>query len=609
MCGVFAYSGNQQDAVSKALAGLKRLEYRGYDSWGVAAVDSDAAANSIWVHKQVGKISGAALTSDDAPNSVVALAHTRWATHGGITQENAHPHQATDGSFVVVQNGIVQNFAELKAELKQQGYRFVSETDTEVIVRLIEAELKLLLSKKTAKPTLEQYRQAVRAAFLRLEGRNTIVLLTAAGELVAARQGSPLVVGKGQHTNEWWLSSDTLSFADQVKQIVVIDNGQLLTLDRAGSLGVWSIRHNKQLPYRLEKLNLERQTIDKEGFPHFMLKEIHESPVVVEQVARQPKAPLQKLAKAIKKAAHVYTIGSGTAGIAAAQMAYFLRHHGHIVATSLVGADAVEYMALMQAGDVLIAPSQSGETADVLEILEQAKAKGVLIATYVNMQGSSMSRLADFPFMAQAGPEVCVMSTKVYVSQLAWAYLLAQTVAGNYDSAAVELQALSQEMARYLKSAALTKQLRHVTEVLLPAANIFLLGKAQQLQTIREGMVKLIEGSYKHAHALPAGDLKHYAITLMEKGVPVIVVCAQDEVVSDVMNAAHEVKARGATIIGIGPDSYAKEFDHYLAVPDTGETMSLISVIPLQLLAYHLTVALGNDVDHPRNIAKSVTVK
>lgn len=602
MCGIFIYRGRQTDAVERVITGLQRLEYRGYDSWGVAAVAIDQPR--LWVHKQVGKISQARHDAD-APLATVAMAHTRWATHGGITQANAHPHLASDGSFALVQNGIVQNFQALKATLLNQGYRFQSETDTEVIVHQIEAEVAALASDQPI--TTDQLLQAVRAAAKKLEGRNTFVVLTKSGDIIAARQGSPLVIGQGQQAGEWWLSSDTLSFADQVKQIGVVENGQMVQITDQG-LSLFDAATGQQLPVTFERLNLTKQTIDKEGYDHYMLKEIHESPVVIEQVCLQPKQPLQDLAARLKSARTVYTIGSGTAGVAAAQLAYYLRAHGGIAATSLVGADAFEYLPLFGPEDVVIAPSQSGETADVLEILEAAKAKGVTIATYVNMQGASMTRLADYPFLAQAGPEICVMSTKVLISQLAWGYLLAKTVQGQYESGVQILRQTAAAIEQYLNDAQAERALKKVVQFLLPSDDIFLLAKAQLYQPIREGMVKLIEGSYKHAHALPAGDLKHYAITLMEKGVPVIVVMANDQVRSDVMNAAFEVQARGASVVGIGSEVEAS-FGHFLTIPDTGEGMSISSVVPLQLLAYHLAVELGHDVDHPRNIAKSVTVK
>lgn len=595
MCGIYSYQGSN-DAAAEVLAGLKRLEYRGYDSWGIAVpVPADG---TIAVHKQVGKISDIADRSSlSVPATQVAIGHTRWATHGGVTQQNAHPHAASDGSFVLAQNGVVQNYLELKKMLLAQGYTFVSETDTEVIVHLIEEERK----------TTASLIQAVRQAFLKLEGRNTIILMTTQGEVMAARNGSPLVVGLNHTTGDIYISSDTLSFASQVEKIVVIENGQLVRFEN-GRLVVEQIKDSSPVSYQEEAIGHLTQNLDKEGYDHFMLKEIHENPTVIRQVTKTPLDQLHELATVLKQARRVYTIGSGTAGIAAAQMAFYLRAHARLDATSLVGADAVEYFDLFSPEDVLIAPSQSGETADVLEVLEVAKAKGITIVTYVNMQGATMTRLADLPFLAQAGPEICVMSTKVFTSQVAWGYLVAKAVQGQTSEGIERLLAVADQIENYVNDPTVILQLQSVAQYLAAQSDIFLLGKAQCFQIIREGMVKIIEGTYRHAQALPAGDLKHYAITLMEKGVPVMVVTAHDEVEGDVLTAAQEVKARGASVIGIGPTP-DPSFEQHLALPDTGETAALTALVPLQLLAYYATVKLGHDVDHPRNIAKSVTVK
>ncbi len=620
MCGIFFANG--VNAGQKVLAGLQRLEYRGYDSWGIAVWN--AANESIEVEKHVGQIGQ--VKTLHLPETTIAIGHTRWATHGGVTELNAHPHAASDGSFVLAQNGVVQNFAELKTELLSRGHHFISETDTEVIVRLIEEKRK----------TVADFRSAVRAGFADLIGRNTIIILTKNGDVLAARNGSPLLLGQNQTTGEIFLSSDTLSFADQVETVTVIENGQLIEVNSNSSgtgkghqatVRLSDIETDRELQIVAEPALANREAVTKNGFDHFMIKEIHEAPLAIEKVieiAQQDErdnhelANLQRVSNLIKTAPHLYTIGSGTAGIAASQTAFYLRQLAGLPATSLVGADAVEYFNLFQAGDVLISPSQSGETADVLEVLELAKSKGVKIITYVNMAGSSMTRLADFSFLAGAGPEIAVMSTKIFESQLAWGYLLAKTVAGDFAVGIADLQQLATQLKKYLADAEVEIELQKWVELLLPAEDIFLMAKFQNFQIIREGMVKLIEGTYKHAHAIPAGDLKHYAITLMEKGVPVIVVLSADETQADVLTAAAQVKARGATILGIGPKlsgAERAEFAGYLEMPtelgaDGAVTCSAIAnILPLQLLSYYLAVRLGHDPDHPRNIAKSVTVK
>jgi len=594
MCGIFGYIG-KKNAGDQIISGLKRLEYRGYDSWGIAV----QKGQMLKVAKRVGKISDLASSQElELPVSRIGIGHTRWATHGGVTEVNAHPHFATDNSFVLAQNGIIQNFDELKIDLAKKGYQFLTETDTEVIVRLIEEKRK----------TSKLLREAVREAFLTLEGRNTIILLSRdKDEIIAARNGSPLVIGLNEKTGEIFFSSDTLSFAPSAQKMIVIENGQLVHFLN-GKIHLFDLKTGKEIDFSIEDINISDDKVDKEGFDHFMLKEIYEQPFVITQVTKQDKANYQALAKAITQARTVYTVGSGTAGIAAAQAAYYLRKYGKINAISLVGADALEYFDFFSPKDLIIAPSQSGETADVLEVLEVAQQKGMKIASYVNMVGSTMTRIADYKFLAQAGPEICVMSTKVFVSQLSFAYLVAKTVAGKYDEGKKYLEELSLAMTDYLSDKKTRQRIENLATKLRPVDDIFLMGKGQNFQIMREGMVKLIEGSYKHAHALPAGDLKHYAITLIEKDVPVIVALSEDESSSDTLNAANEVKARGATVIGIS-EKTDKSFDYFLQVKDTGETSSILHIVPLQLLAYYITVLLNNNVDKPRNIAKSVTVK
>lgn len=591
MCGIFGYIGTKKDddAATRVVAGLGRLSYRGYDSWGVAGVDS----SGITVTKDVGVVPA------QKPKTVglfsVAVGHTRWATHGGVTKNNAHPHLASDGSFALAQNGIVENFLELRERLKKE-FSFTTQTDTEVIVRLIE--------KKKQKTT--DLHEAVRAAFMELEGRNTVIILAEDSTVIAARNGSPLVLGKSKSGNSYF-SSDTLSFANEVETVLVVENGQMVVCE-GQTVQLFDIASGDTVVPKFEALTVVAETADKAGYDHFMVKEIHDSADVLAQVAAQDPSAMKELAQAIDTARTVYTLGSGTAGIAAAQIAFYLRKYAKVNTISLVGAEAQSYFDLFGPGDLIIAPSQSGETADVLEVLELAQTKGVKIATYVNMSGSMMTRMADFPFMAGAGPEFCVMSTKVFTSQIAWGYLLAKTVAGEFTEGVAELEKTKHALRTYLADTKTEKSLKKLAKKLIPASSIFLLGKSQNLEMVKEGMVKMIEGSYKHAHGIAAGDLKHYAITLMEKGVPVIVAVSNDEARTDTISAGIEVQSRGATVIGIGQGK-VDQFDAFVELPDTGETAALINVVALQLLAYYMTVLLGNNVDKPRNIAKSVTVK
>lgn len=590
MCGIFGYIGNKNKAAKSVLEGLKRLEYRGYDSWGIGLLHD----LSILIDKHTGKISEAKV---NLPQGSVAIGHTRWATHGAVNDTNAHPHFSSDKSFILAHNGIVENYQQTKNRLSKQNFSFKTETDTEVIVRLIEAKLK-----KT-----NRLQEAVRQAFSELEGRNTIIILSKDGKIIAARNGSPLVIGLSKNFSEIYLSSDTLSFAPFVKKINVLDNNQMAVVEN-GKIKLIDIKTNKNIACRMEKINIKDSKIDKEGFKHFMIKEINQAPLAILRIINQNQKNYLKLAKTIKKAKNIYTIGSGTAGASAAQIAFYLRKYGQINAISLIGAEASEYCDLFTKDDLIIAPSQSGETADVLEILEAAKTQGVKIASLVNMPGSMITRMSNYKFMSQAGPEICVISTKIFISHLAWGYLVSKAVAGKLKEGIKNLSQLCKVVEKYLKNKTNHYKIKKLANKLAYCQDIFLLSKSQNLQIVKEAMVKIIEGSYLHAHALPAGDLKHYAITLMEEGVPVISVVSNDSVKKDIINAVNQVKARGAKAVAISSANH-KSFDFHIKVPDTGETSAIINIIPLQLLAYYMAVKLKHNVDKPRHIAKSVTVK
>lgn len=590
MCGIFAYSGNKRNAVDAVLEGLSLLDYRGYDSWGISTLKK----SNIQTQKFVGSVNGKLLSFKG--DTSISIGHTRWATCGGVTKENAHPHSSSNNSFVLAHNGIVENFEILKKELISNGYKFKSETDTEVIVYLIEKELK----------SSRDFLGAVQKAFLKCEGRNTIIILKNDGDIIGVRNGSPLVVGVSTN-NEVYFSSDTLSFAGHVDKTITLDNHQMVTCKNS-KLNYCNILTGKKVIIK-ENVGRAKKVDNSLGkFKHFMLKEIHEQPEVIDSLLEQDKNKLKALSREIKKAHQVYCIGSGTAGAAAAQMAYYLRTIAGINAISLIGAEAKDYFNLFKNNDLVIALSQSGETADVLEVLEYAKTRKLKIASFVNMHGSLMTKISDFVYMAEAGPEICVMSTKVFFSQICWGYLVAKEVQGKMSEGVKNLSSLRSSLTKLLNSKKTDKEIANVAKVLVNSESVYLLGKGQNLQIIKEGMVKIIEGSYIHAHAIPAGDLKHYAITLMQKGVNVIALMSEDENMVDTLNAIHEIKARGASVIGISPTNISF-FDRHIHIDKLEEVSAILAIVPLQLLAYKLAVLKGNNVDKPRNIAKSVTVK
>jgi len=593
MCGIFGYKGVKNNAGHIVIEGLRRLDYRGYDSWGIGFVSK----NSLIIKKEVGKI-GDISNSQYLPNSHTAIAHTRWATTGAVTRINAHPHISTNKTFLLAQNGIVENYQELKAGLEKKAYSFISETDTEVIVRLIEDALK----------TQKNYIKAIRFIYSKLIGRNTIILLRKNGEIYAARNGSPLVIGINTKTKEIFLSSDTLSFSPYVNKMIVVENNQIVRICNKNKIKIFNMKNGKISQYKLEDMTIKVSQVNKAGYRHYMIKEINETPQAIKQIINQDKNKIIELSSALKSADHVYIIGSGTAGFASAQIAFYLRLFGNINVISLVGADARSYYDIFNHNDLIIAPSQSGETADVIEVLEFAKKKGVKIASIVNMPGSMMTRMSDYPFMSSAGPEICVMSTKIFTSQIAWGYLVAKTVQGRYKKGVKNLEKLTIAIRTYLINKNNHKIIKNIAKTLIRKSHIFLLGKYQNLSIINEGMVKIIEATYKHAHALPAGDLKHYAITLMEKGILVIIVISDDIVKNDLITAINEIRLRGAEIIAIAHKNQSI-FDYYIPTKDTKETDAISNIIPLQLLAYYMAIKLGNNIDKPRNIAKSVTVK
>jgi len=589
MCGIFAYIGEGRDATKAVFNGLKRLDYRGYDSWGISIVEK----GEIKTQKYIGEINRKLLTLG---RSRSAIGHTRWATNGTVTQINAHPHTSSDKSYVLAHNGIVENFTKLKSFLSKKGYKFISDTDTEVILRLIEYEYR----------NEKDFIISVQNAFNKLDGRNTIIILKKEGEIIAVRNGSPLVVGISEKNNDVYFSSDTLSFSQYVDKTITLENGQMAICN--GKLTIVNTKDNNEVTVNYDVNTIKGQEYSKDGYRHFMIKEIHEEPQIIEKVMLQSKKNILKLANKIKNSTTVYCIGSGTAGAAAFQSAYYLRTFGGINAIALIGAEAKDYFHLFKKSDLIIALSQSGETADTLEVIEFAKKVGVCIASYVNMPGSLMTKISDYKFMANAGPEICVMSTKVFVSQIVWGYLLSKGVQGKFYDGLSNLRKTKTAVSKLLKDKILDKKLDKIATKLSYEKDLFLLAKGQNLQIIREGMIKLVEGGYIHAHAIPAGDLKHYAITLMEPGKYLISVISDDENKTDTMNAINEVKARGASVIGISvfPDNI---FDELIKVPSLGETDAILNILPLQLLAYKIAVLKGNNVDKPRNIAKSVTVK
>jgi glucosamine--fructose-6-phosphate aminotransferase (isomerizing) len=591
MCGIVGYIG-KQPVIPELIEGLRRMEYRGYDSWGVAAL----TPGGLFVEKKVGAIGDGKLDSPPA-DAVLGIAHTRWATHGGVTVANTHPHASSDGRFVVAQNGIVENYLELKAVLEKQGCVFHTPTDTEAIVRLIEKKLHRYSS----------FAEAVRYAFLELSGRNTIIALdTKTQSIVAVRNGSPLVMG---HLKDGGvlLASDTLPLSGKTKTVTYIDDFRMVTAQLYKKPALFDVKSGKKLRLKKEKLELVEQKADKAGFDHFMLKEIVEQQHTVVESTGYSEQELQSLIKALAKARHIYTVGAGTASLAAGQIARFLRVIAGLPAQELRSYEIDSFVPLFSKDDLLIAVSQSGETADTLEAVKKAQDRGVKLVSIVNMIGSTLSRISEQAYLSRCGPEICVASTKAYTAQISWGYLVAMAAAGKYEAARKRLEHLAGQLRAYLVPPAF-RQLKQLAKALSQKRHFFVIGKDQHFYSALEAALKIKEITYKHFEGFAAGELKHGVIALIDKGTPVFGIVGDDEHQADVLSALAEVKVRGALTIGIAakPNAF---FDIHVPVPDVGELDPVIKIVPFQLLSYFLGAHLGHNPDKPRNLAKSVTVK
>lgn len=591
MCGIFGYTG-KSIANDLVYQGLKRLEYRGYDSWGIAVNNH----GKIEMFKAVGEIQDKK-ELHQLPRTTTAIGHTRWATHGGVTVNNAHPHMASDNSFSLAQNGIVENYANLKAELEKKGYKFTTQTDTEVIVKLIEESLK----------STTKFQDAVKQAFKLLEGRNTIAILRTNGDILAVRNGSPLVIGIAK--DGIFLASDALSFAQHTSNVVFVDDNDFVSISD-GKLSIENILTGKTKKIEIQKLQNTYSEINKGKYDHYMIKEIVEQSQTIINATNYTSKELEPLAEYIEKTHRVYVIGAGTAGFAAGQIAYFLRNIAHIDAQDVRSYEFKTYLNILSSKDLLIAVSQSGETADTIEILEMAKKKGCKIASIVNMLGTTISRMSDFKYYTNAGPEICVASTKVFTAQCAWGYILSKSIGGKLRDGKQNISQLGLLLTSYF-SKRTYKDIEEIAKVLKNKEHMFVLGKGENAYTALEGALKIKEISYKHIEGFMAGELKHGVIALISKGTPVFGIISDDGDSNDIISAMEQVKARGALTIGIGDSQFnkLKVFDYFLSVPQAREVNNISNVIPFQLISYFLSKELGNNIDKPRNLAKSVTVK
>lgn len=610
MCGIFGYIGKKSDAAERVLAGLKRLEYRGYDSWGVGVVANSPTsfrrnvgtplgaskqqiANSkIVVKKNVGKIGDA--TVDGLPESTVGFGHTRWATHGGVTKKNSHPHLDCSGSYAIVHNGIIENYDFLRKELKEKGHRFISDTDSEVAAHSVEELAKA-----------NQFPEAVRLSFKSFEGLNGLIALDAAtNTFVAVRNGSPLVIGFSK--GGYYIASDASAIAPYTKRVYYLNDDEMAVIND-NAVQVFNVRSGKKKLVRKTTLSHKVDDSTKGSYEHFMLKEIHEQPQIIANIARAGTSQAQSLARLIDKSYGTYMVGCGTAAYACMAGSYLFssiaKHHINWA----IGSEFGFKLDFLTNKSLVIALSQSGETMDTLEGVKRAKEKKAKIGSLVNVEGSTLYRTSDYPFLIGAGIEKGVASTKAFTSKIAHLTLSAYSLDGRLNDG-VEVLKKAERSARRLTSKQSIQHIRTLAAKIKTAKHIYVVGRGLSYPTSLETALKIKEISYIHAEGFAAGELKHGVIALIENGTPCIVFAPNDEAYSANIAGAMEVKARGGYIIGVShkPNMI---FDYYINVTDADEATIIPNVMVGQLLAYYLTLELGFDPDMPRNLAKSVTVK
>ena len=589
MCGIYVFAGI--NPIEKVFEGLKRLDYRGYDSWGIVGSNG----SKLLRHRKVGKI------SKKLPNKIAAfmalsgVGHTRWATHGKVSVINAHPHFSTNKTFAVVHNGIVENFDELRSELIATGVKFYTETDTEIIVKLIENYLANNLNVWEVLSKIQR----------KLEGRNSYVVIDTKGLIFGARNGSPLVLGQREKDGSVVLSSDVVSLSDDADEFMTIDNGTGFVI-KNGEIELHEIDSGSKMSINYEPIISQDNTENASEYRDYFLKEVFETPRAIVEVSKIDETYLAALSVLVKKVDTLAVVGSGTAGVAASLTANYLTKSAGKIAHSLTGADANWILPYLTSNSLVLALSQSGETADVMQFLEMVKIKGARIASYVNMPGSMMSKISDHALMANAGPEKCVLSTKVFCSQVAFGYLLSKSVGGELEEAKDNLVAMATIMGEWLDDNKNKLRIRKVESLLREQRDVYIMGVGNAYGYAYEGMIKLIEGTYIHAHAIPAGDLKHFAITLIEPGTVVIVITSSKLDFKRIRVAVKEVQARGAYVIGVGNENPGSDF--FLKVPYPTDDLYLPVILPLQMLTHAMAIERGIDIDKPRNIAKSVTV-
>lgn len=614
MCGIVGYIGDKK-AYPILIKGLSRLEYRGYDSAGIALLQGE---NNLNVYKRQGKVQDLIDFIDDfSTEGTVGIGHTRWATHGLPNDLNAHPHSSGDENIVLVHNGIIENYDVLKKELETRGHKFKTETDTEVLVHLIEE------IKENSKLSTEE---AVRMALKEVHGAYAIAVMSKddPDKIIAARKSSPLVIGLGE--DEYYIASDATPIVEYTKNVVYLEDEQIAIIDRHNGLRIISISNTEVSPY-VQELELQLEELEKGGYDHFMLKEIYEQPRAIHDSFRGrlnaaegwiSLGGIKDYQDQIANADRIVIIACGTSWHAGLVGEYYIEDLARIPVEVEYASEFRYRNPIIRKNDVVIAISQSGETADTMAALKMAKAEGATLLGIVNVVGSSISRITDAGSYTHAGPEIGVASTKAFTTQVTILAMLAMAIgkkrgtisAERFQNLLNEMEALPTKIEKLLES---NDHIKGIAQIYKDASNALFLGRGSSFPIALEGALKLKEISYIHAEGYPAAEMKHGPIALIDEEMPVFVIATKGPNYEKVVSNIQEVKARKGKIVAIVTqgDKTVKEIaDHSIEIPDTDEILvPILATIPFQLISYHIAVMRDCNVDQPRNLAKSVTVE
>ena len=586
MCGIIGYKGYRNSNLI-ALNALKSLEYRGYDSWGIAN-----KTDILNLFKTTGRIGH--IENINLPEAKIVIGHTRWATHGPVTKENAHPHLSDDKSIAVVHNGIIENFQELRSFLKEKGINFHSDTDTEVIPNFIQYYM----------TQGDDFREAFRQTLLKLEGAFSIVAIHKYYDAVLfGRKDSPLVLGLGE--NEYFIASDVPAFLEHTNKVMYLNDNEYGMLNDKPQ--IFTIDTNIPIKRKEKQIDWTVEQAQKGDYPHFMLKEIIEQKETITKAVQQDDKKIKQIADLINNAFGTYFVACGTASFVTKIGAYLFSKIAKKHINIACGSEFPNYRHFLTDKSLMIVVSQSGETADTITAIKTAKEKGVKVVAIVNVMDSTIMRMADYSFLTNAGPEIGVASTKATTAQTALLTLLAYACDNRLEKGK-ELFKKASEKCRFMFENDYIKNIEELAEKIKNKNDIYVIGRSTNYPVALEAALKIKEVSYIHAEGMAGGELKHGTIALIDNGTPTIVLVSNDECKNDILSNASEIKSRGGYMIGISPDNN-ELFDYWIKVPAIGNASPIAHLIPAQLLSYYLAVKRNCDPDKPRNLAKSVTVK